>query len=160
MFLYIINFPYGRFLTSKNESCQREKFPLDPLLRKHKVMARPKKKEDERRTVQRLTRYSPEEDKLLLENVAKANMEIGEFTRSMTLYRKFSPRRPLAEIDFLLFLRGEIGRAGNNLNQLVQRLNAANLSPTSQAAQDVINQLQEINTEVLKLLRHGHSGEK
>lgn len=123
-------------------------------------MARPKKKEDERRSVQRLTRYSPEENMLLLENVSKANMEIGEFTRSMTLYRKFSPRRPLAEIDFLLYLRGEIGRAGNNLNQLVQRLNAANLSPTAQAAQDVINQLQEINNEVLKLLRHGHSGEK
>lgn len=123
-------------------------------------MARPKKTDDQRRSIQRLTRYSPPEDALLLKRVEAANMDISDFTREITLKRRFTPRPALAEAEFLLYLRGEIGRAGNNLNQLVQRLNAANLAPTAIAAQAVIDQLQEINTEVLNLLRHGYSREK
>lgn len=123
-------------------------------------MARPKKSDDQRRSIQRLTRYSPPEDALLLQRAEAANMDISDFTREITLKRRFTPRPPLAEAEFLLYVRGEIGRAGNNLNQLVQRLNAANLAPTANAAQAVIDQLQEINTEVLNLLRHGYSREK
>ena len=103
-----------------------------------------------------MTRYSPPEDALLLERAAKAGMELSDFTRHMSLYRKFSPRRPLGETEFLLYLRGEVGRIGNNLNQLVQRLNAAKLTPTEQAAESVLQQLAEINAELLRLLRDGH----
>lgn len=83
-------------------------------------------------------------------------MDLSDFTRNMTLNKKFTPRRPLGETDFLLYLRGEVGRIGNNLNQLVQRLNAAQLTPTEQAAENVLQQLSEINTELLRLLRNGH----
>lgn len=123
-------------------------------------MARPKKSEDQVRSVQRLIRLTKAEDAALLDRAASAGMELSEFVREMALKRRFTPRPRLGEAEFLLYLRGEIGRTGNNLNQLVKRLNAANLTPSEQAAQALINQLQEINTEVLGLLRHGYSGEK
>uniref|UniRef100_UPI0006854AF3 MobC family plasmid mobilization relaxosome protein n=1 Tax=Runella zeae TaxID=94255 RepID=UPI0006854AF3 len=146
------------FSLSRNESWQGEGsalLPAPPPVKKEK-MARPKKADSETRTVLRLTRYLPREDELLLDRAAKAGMDLSDFTRNMTLYRKFTPRRPLAETEFLLYLRGEVGRIGNNLNQLVQRLNAAKLTPTEQAAESVLQQLAEINAELLRLLRDGH----
>lgn len=123
-------------------------------------MARPKKTDEQRRDVPRLIRLTKSEDVALIERAELAGMNISDFLREAGLKKRFTPRPPLAEAEFLLYLRGEIGRAGNNLNQLVQRLNAANLPPTAIAAQAVIDQMQEINTEVLNLLRHGYSGKK
>lgn len=124
-------------------------------------MARPRKPDSLRRDISRLVRFTETEDKALLTRANLAGMNPSEFLRDAALKRRFIPRLPLGEAEFLLFLRGEIGRAGNNLNQLMQRLNAANSTSTINDAQAVLDQLQEINQEVLKLLRHGsHSWEK
>lgn len=123
-------------------------------------MARPKKSASDRRDVSRLVRFTETEDTTLLDRATKSGRTVTDLLRDAALKRRFTARTPLAEAEFLLYVRGEIGRAGNNLNQLVQRLNAANMAPTANAAQAVINQWQEINNEVLRLLRHGHTGEK
>ncbi|QMW05399.1 plasmid mobilization protein [Spirosoma foliorum] len=118
-------------------------------------MARPRKPDALRRDISRLVRFTEAEDKALLARASLAGMNPSEFLRDTALKRRFTPRLPLAEADFLLYVRGEIGRAGNNLNQLMQQLTTANSSTTAYATQTVLDQLQEINQEVLKLLRHG-----
>jgi hypothetical protein len=124
-------------------------------------MARPKKPDSLRRDISRLVRFTITENKALLERASLAGMNPSEFLRDTALKRGFTPRLPLAEADFLLYVRGEIGLAGNNLNQLMQALNTADSSLTVKAAQAVLEQLNQINQEVLKLLRHGsHSREK
>ena len=123
-------------------------------------MARPKKSDDERRDYPRLVRFTKSEEKALIERASNAGMNPSEFLREAGLKRRFTPRPRLAEAEFLLYVRGEIGRAGYNLNQLVQQLNAANLGPTASEAQALIHQMQEINTEVLNLLRYGYSREE
>lgn len=123
-------------------------------------MARPKKPDSQRRGVQRLVRFTQSEDIALAERAKAAGMNVSDFLREVSLKRRFVSRPPLAEAEFLLFMRGEIGRAWTNLNRLLQGLETNQLTQVVSEAQTVINQLQEINTEVLRLLRNGHSWEK
>jgi hypothetical protein len=123
-------------------------------------MARPKKPDALRRHISRLVRFTESEDKALVSKANLAGMNPSEFLRDAALKRQFIPRLPLADIEFLLFVRGELGRTGNNLQQLIQHLNVVNLSPIADTAQAVLDQLQEINQEVLNLLHHGSDSRK
>lgn len=135
---------------ARGRAVQKEKTP----------MARPRKPDNDRRKHPRSTRYSDRELALLEERAAAAGMDTAEFLREISLRRHFTSRPPLADAEFLLFVRGEIGRIGNNLNQFVQRLNAADLAPQVARATAVLDELEAINIEVLKLLRDGYSGKK
>ena len=120
-------------------------------------MARPKKSDKDRRKHPRSTRYSDTELALLEKRAGAAGMDTAEFLREVSLKRNFTSRLPLADAQFLLFIRGEVGRTRNDLSQLLQWLNANNLEATNQAIHANLVQLEEINKEVLKLLRAGYS---
>ena len=121
------------------------------------MMARPKKSDKDRRKHPRSTRYSDTELALLEKRAGAAGMDTAEFLREVSLKRNFTSRLPLADAQFLLFIRGEVGRTRNDLSQLLQWLNANNLEATNQAIHANLVQLEEINKEVLKLLRAGYS---
>ncbi|KQS32732.1 plasmid mobilization protein [Dyadobacter sp. Leaf189] len=116
-------------------------------------MARPKKAEKDRRKHPRSTRYSDTELALLEQRAAAAGMDTAEFLREISLKRNFTSRPPLADAQFLLYIRGEVGRTSNNLNQLIEQLKSDNSATTIQAVQANLAQSEEINNEVLKLLR-------
>ncbi|MCF0049575.1 hypothetical protein LXM25_05890 [Dyadobacter sp. LJ53] len=121
-------------------------------------MARPKKADKDRRKHPRSTRYSDTELALLEKRASDAGMDTAEFLREVSLKRNFTSRPPLADAQFLLYIRGEIGRTGNNLNQLIEQLKSDSSTTTIPATQTILDQLEEINVEILKLLRAGYSG--
>jgi len=124
------------------------------------LMARPRKPDNDRRKHPRSTRYNDKELALLEVRATAAGMETAVFLREISLRRHFTSRPPLADTEFLLFVRGEIGRIGNNLSQLAHRLNSADFAPQVHQLTAILDELETINMEVLKLLRHGYSGKE
>lgn len=123
-------------------------------------MGRPKKPDNHRRKHPRSTRYSDDELALLEERAAAAGMDTAEFLREISLRRQFISRQPLGDAEFLLFIRGEIGRIGTSLSRLIEQSLAVELEQNVQQATAILNELEDINSQILKLLHHGYSGKK
>ncbi|MCE6989017.1 plasmid mobilization protein [Dyadobacter sp. CY323] len=149
------------FLYIRNESWQGTNplHPFNQIITKLK-MARPRKTDGQLRKIMRLIRLTESEDQLLVERADAAGMNLSDFIRAICLNRKFIPHPRLGDAELLVFIRGEIGRTGNNLQNLIISLRDTQTASTILEAKTVIEQLQEVNTEVLNMLRHGHSGKK
>lgn len=104
----------------------------------------------------RLVRLTESEDKLLLKRAEMAGMTVSDFIRDISLERKFIPRPPLNDVALLISMRGEIGKMGDRLHQLVSNLDDSQNSKTLEEARIVLEQLKILNAELLNILRHGH----
>ena len=106
-------------------------------------MARPKKKEHEKRTAS-LPRVSvTQAERVLIEDkAATADISLTEFMRVLALTEEVKPRKTKLEGSFLV----ELNRIGNNVNQLAH---AANIGRTDPALiQTSLSELRELMAKI------------
>lgn len=89
-------------------------------------MARPRKKEHEKRTAELPTiRVTPSERVLVEDKAAAAGVSLTDFVRVLALSEKVKPRQTKLEASFLV----ELNRIGVNLNQIAHARNAGRDDP-------------------------------
>lgn len=102
---------------------------------------RPKKAEEDRRTISHGLYLSENEKEELEDRAEQAGMSINEFLRRRALGK---PVTPEADKN----LRGELGAIGNNINQIARRANQHRMEGLEEAARAEFQRLREVILEL------------
>jgi len=106
-------------------------------------MARPKKKDNEKRKHQVNFRLTDDEYSVLLKQSQMSGLDKGTWIRKV-IFSKRMPKAKLEPINQKLFI--ELSRQGNNLNQLLRKVNSTAIDKTT-----ILNQINVLN-RVYKLI--------
>jgi len=102
-----------------------------------------------------LVRLTEEERAKLEARAQEAGLSVGAFVRKAAL-GSAGPRirrAPVADTDELRRLRGELGKIGNNINQLAPHLNAGE-SGSARAVEETLAELRGLFPDLREALGH------
>jgi Bacterial mobilisation protein (MobC) len=121
--------------------------------------ARDWSKAKRQRTEQIVTRWTPQERAELEARSARAGLTATAYLRQQALggAGPRARRRPPVDADALLMLEGQLGRIGNNLNQLARAANAGGW-PSAFAIEDATQALMATCDAIVAALGKGPSG--
>jgi hypothetical protein len=111
------------------------------------------------RTEQMVVRCTPEERAELEARAVRAGLAVGAYLRQQALGGSGprARRRPPVDADALLLLEGQLGRIGNNLNQLARAANAGGW-PSAFAIEDATQELMATCDAIVGALGKGRAG--
>jgi hypothetical protein len=109
--------------------------------------------EKRRRTAHITIRLTPDERTAIDESAQRAGLTAGSYARSILLAAPTprQVRRPPVERRELARLLGEVGRVGNNLNQIARALNSG-AEPDDGALAEALAGLQPVRDAILAAL--------
>lgn len=104
-----------------------------------------------------LIRLSVDERAELDARAQAAGLSVGAYMRKMALGRAGprSQRAPAADTDELRRLRGQLGKIGNNINQVAYHLNRGGL-PEAADASKTLAELRALFPAIKEALGHDH----
>lgn len=118
---------------------------------------RPSGSENRKEQRVRTLRISEKQDAELVRNALAAGISVGGYIRRRCCSAQhIQPRKIIpVEVQAVLQLRGQLGRLGNNLNQIVRRENF-NENPYAHEYQEALAGVRETIAECHALLRDAH----
>ncbi|MES2479431.1 MAG: hypothetical protein V4561_10105 [Bacteroidota bacterium] len=124
-------------------------------------MARPVKKNDDKRTNRKEVLFTNDEAKQLEDAANESGLSISDFIRFKTLdaiprRRKASPERAL-----LIQSLGELGRMGNDINKIAKTLKSNELEEINELVSSplihmTLQRVESLGRYVLKIITDGH----
>ena len=124
-------------------------------------MARPQKDGADKRDFTIRVRVTSAEKLRIWQMAAEAGYTPSDFMRLRTMASQPLRRVPTPDREALLHLMAELGKIGSNINQITRVLNSVDdMTQLALIDTDAINQamqsLDELNAQTLKLLSGGH----
>lgn len=114
---------------------------------KDKVMARPKKITELKRSHNIMLRLNDTEYAIVTENAKNAHLPIAEYVRKSLMNKKASVKYEIvADIPELKKLIAEFGRIGNNLNQIARHFNTGGIH-----SQDIRKEISQCIVELYEM---------